>query len=309
MKNNILFILLIFTGLFFACGEKDLTPSEPQTFYEFPQGNADYDQEFLAYYEKYNVQFLYKYKESDFRWNVTEYIPYYSVQADEAYADKAFHFITENSFAIWDEDFLRKILPLRVLLASEIYSVTERYDYVYDEETQEWGSVKVYDTTYHAAASGLNHIAFGHTSEKFDQLTENEKLNATGEITKSLIVYAASRDKIEIPTEFSDLFNNSSNTENQGQWGYNGCGFLEYYKNIDVNYDFGLYVKYLTIMSEDEFKAWALSDSFDVSAEWDQSSGTYKRTYLIKQKYEIVLDYFKTKYNIDLHAIGNQASK
>ena len=125
MKNNILFILLIFTGLFFACGEKDLTPSEPQTFYEFPQGNADYDQEFLAYYEKYNVQFLYKYKESDFRWNVTEYIPYYSVQADEAYADKAFHFITENSFAIWDEDFLRKILPLRVLLASEIYSVTE----------------------------------------------------------------------------------------------------------------------------------------------------------------------------------------
>ena len=201
---------------------------------------------------------------------MTEYIPYYSVQADEAYADKAFHFITENSFAIWDEDFLRKILPLRVLLASEIYSVTERYDYVYDEETQEWGSVKVYDTTYHAAASGLNHIAFGHTSEKFDQLTENEKLNATGEITKSLIVYAASRDKIEIPTEFSDLFNNSSNTENQGQWGYN---------------------------------------SFDVSAEWDQSSGTYKRTYLIKQKYEIVLDYFKTKYNIDLHAIGNQASK
>ena len=196
-----------------------------------------------------------------------------------------------------------------MLLASEIYSVTERYDYVYDEETQEWGSVKVYDTTYHAAASGLNHIAFGHTSEKFDQLTENEKLNATGEITKSLIVYAASRDKIEIPTEFSDLFNNSSNTENQGQWGYNGCGFLEYYKNIDVNYDFGLYVKYLTIMSEDEFKAWALSDSFDVSAEWDQSSGTYKRTYLIKQKYEIVLDYFKTKYNIDLHAIGNQASK
>ena len=84
---------------------------------------------------------------------------------------------------------------------------------------------------------------------------------------------------------------------------------IEYYKNIDVNYDFGLYVKYLTIMSEDEFKAWALSDSFDVSAEWDQSSGTYKRTYLIKQKYEIVLDYFKTKYNIDLYAIGNQASK
>ncbi|MDE7073483.1 MAG: hypothetical protein K2O69_00285, partial [Odoribacter sp.] len=68
MKNRLL-LLLLMAGILVACEEDKLNPSEPQEFYEFPQGNADYDREFVAFYEKYNTQFLYKYNESDFRWN------------------------------------------------------------------------------------------------------------------------------------------------------------------------------------------------------------------------------------------------
>ena len=309
MKTRlILWCCLFIASLFVACGEDSLTPSAPQEFYDFPQGDADYDQEILAYYEEYNVQFLYKYRESDFRWNITEYIPYYSVPGEEAYVGDAFYFVTEDCFSIWPDEFLRQVLPLRVLLASEIYGVSESYKSVWDEEEQIWQSVKVYDTTYYASVYGLNHVTFGYTNDTLDQLLPQGRLNTIGEVTKSLIGYAASRDKIVIPTDFSDLFSTTFGSETPGQWGYNGYGFLEYNKNMDVNYDFGLYVKYMTTMSEEDFKAWALSDSFDVSSEWDQSINNYRRTYLIKQKYEAVLNYFKTTFNIDLHAIGNQVA-
>lgn len=303
--KNILFLLLLMAGIIVACDEDKLTPSEPQEFYEFPQGDSDYDREFVTFYEKYNTQFLYKYNESDFRWNVTSYIPFYSVPADEAYVEKAYHFIKDRCLDAWGEDFYKNILPMRILLSSKIYSVEVNYRWGYNDEG-EYVQTRVYDTTYHAATYGLNHIAFGYTSEVFDELTPAEQLNAVGELNKSLIGYAASRDKIVIPTEFVEWYDKYRNSVWEGA--ENRYGFLEYYKDMDVAYDFGLYVKYLTTMSEEAFKAWALSDDVDTSQDWDQTSGTYKRTYAITNKYEIVLEYFKTEFNIDLHAIGNQAN-
>ena len=305
MKNR-LFLLLLMAGVIVACDEDKLTPSAPQEFYEFPQGDSDYDREFVAFYEKYNTQFLYKYKESDFRWYVTSYIPFYSVPADEAYVEKAYRFIKDRCLNPWGENFYKNILPMRILLASRIYSVEQKYGSVWDEGTQQWEYKSYNDTTNHASAYGLNHIAFGYTSEQLDELTPEEQLNTVGELNKSLIGYAASRNKIEIPAEFVEWYDKYRNNVWDG--GEYGCGFLEYYKDMDAAYDFGLYVKYLTTMSEEAFKAWALSDEVDSSQDWDQASGTYKRTHAIKNKYEIVLQYFKTQFNINLHAIGNQAN-
>ena len=125
--KNILFLLLLMAGIIVACDEDKLTPSEPQEFYEFPQGDSDYDREFVTFYEKYNTQFLYRYNESDFRRNVTSYIPFYSVPADEAYVEKAYHFIKERCLDTWGEGFYKNILPMRILLSSKIYSVAQKY--------------------------------------------------------------------------------------------------------------------------------------------------------------------------------------
>lgn len=40
--KNILFLLLLMAGIIVACDEDKLTPSAPQEFYEFPQGDSDY---------------------------------------------------------------------------------------------------------------------------------------------------------------------------------------------------------------------------------------------------------------------------
>ena len=315
MKHSLLYFMMA-VCLFASCGEDDLKPSAPQQFYEFPQGDADYDQDILAYYEAHGVQFIYDYTEAAFRWNITDYIPFYSTPAEEAYRGEAFHFVADKCFSIWSEDFLNELLPTYVYLASEIYSVTEDYRDIWNEETQQWDyGVLFYDTNYCASTYGLNHVAFGYASEKINELTPEEELDAIGDVAKSLIAYAASRELIEVPTAFADLFTTDYTGDYLatyiGGYGYNASGFLEYYADIDVNYDFGLYVKYLVTMSEEDFKAWALSDTFDVNGEWDQSIGEwgdYRQTHLIQQKYEAVIDYFKNTLGIDLHAIGNQIS-
>ena len=311
MKNNIIY-LFISLFLFAACGEEELTPSEPQEFYEFPQGDAEYDQEILAFYEEYGTQFLYEFWESDFRWNVTDYIPYYAEQGDTAYVSEAFDFVTEECFSIWEDDFLRQLLPVHVLLASEVYLPTEEYEYTWSDENQSWGYEWVYDTLICPTAYGLNHVTFGYTNEQITGLTSEEKLDLIGDMAKSLIAYAASRDKIEIPEDFSELFTTDWNTEDlatyTGDYGYNASGFLEYFEDIDVNYDFGLYVKYLVTMSEEDFKAWALDESFDCNGEWSNSANAYVRSELILQKYEAVIDYFQNTLGIDLHSIGYQVS-
>ena len=304
MKSRLLLLLLL-AGILAACEEDKLTPSDPQEFYEFPQGNADYDQEFVAFYEKYNTQFLYKYREADFRWNVTEYIPYYSVPADEAYVGKAYRLIKEKCLDVWGETFCKEMLPLRILLASEVYSYETKSNWVYDPEIGESVQVKYNDTTWHAAAYGLNHVTFGYTSDKLDNLTPQEQLDLVGELNKSFIGYAASRGKIEIPEKFIELHNKYRNNQ-WDIWSAQDCGFLEYNKNIDVAYDFGLYVKYLTTMSEEAFQTWI--SGIGTGSVWDQDAGMYKPTNAIPQKYQLVLDYFKTQFGIDLHAMGNRVA-
>ncbi len=276
-----------------ACSEKSLTASEPQEFYEFPQGNAAYDQQIAAFYDKYNTQILYQYRESDFRWNITSSLPYHSSQADKDYVGKAVGLIVNDWLGLWDDDLLTEWLPYRILLASEIHTVT--------------GSGNV----YYPAVYGLNHIAFGHASEKIDQMTAAERRTAIGTLNRSLVAYAAAKGKLVIPAAFIALHR----TTNQGQggnytgsWGYNGYGFLEYLDGgQSPAYDLGTYVKYLTSMTEADFKAWALSDAIDCSEVWDQSIGqwgAYVKTHLIRQKYEVVLKFFKDEYGIDLHAMG-----
>ncbi|MDE7074756.1 MAG: hypothetical protein K2O69_06895, partial [Odoribacter sp.] len=233
------------------------------------------------------------------------YIPYYSVPADEAYVEKAYRLIKEKCLDVWGETFCKEILPLRILLASKVYNWETKSDWVYDPEIGEQVQIKHNDTTYYVSAYGLNHVTFGCTSDKLENLTAEEQLHIVGEMHKSFIGYAASRGKIEIPEKFVEWHDKYRNNPWDIESAQN-YGFLEYNKDIDAAYDFGLYVKYLVTMSEEAFQTWI--SGIGTGEVWDQASGTSKRTYAIQNKYEIVLDYFKTRFDINLHAIGNQAA-
>jgi len=305
MKKLIYIIICLASVFLCSCGEDALTPSEPMTFTEFPQGNEDYDEEFVAFYEKYGTQVLYKYSDVDFRWSVTSYLPYYSAEADKAYIKEAWTFLKENCLSIWSDDFLKKYLPYRILLGSKIYSLKDTY------QTDDEGN-KIYQEIPKDAMYGFNHIAFGAVNNKLTSLTVDKKKELIGEMAFALIGYATSKGKMQIPEKFQtyhDDYINNAGGDYVGDWGYNRGGILEYREGgMDVYYDFGLFVKYLVIMSKDEFENTFLTDEFDNATYYDANWNSY-RGYPIKHKYEAVIDYFKNTLGIDLHEIGARISQ
>jgi len=304
MKNVKCIFALLFTifCLTSCSNEEALTPSAPEGT-NFPQGTNAYDKIFEQYYKDYGTMVLYKYTDADFRWNITSYIPYYSEIADENSVSAAWTFLNDNCLSIWPNSFLKKCLPYRILLASKIWSLKEDWDY-----DDAGNYVQIYTKVYRTSVYGLNHIAFGLTNNTINNLTTEEKKEAIGEVAYSLIGYATSRSKIDIPTAFKTLHDGYTkyNGEYQGDWGYNAAGCLEYISACDVYQDFGVYVKYLVTMSESEFTEAFLNDNFDCGGTYD-SNYNKTLTHPIQQKYQIVIDYFNS-LGIDLHAIGARTS-
>lgn len=306
MKKLYYLLLLLCPLAWTACDSEDkLTPGEPMSFYDFPQGNAAYDREFVDFYNKYDVQVLYRYKEMDFRWNVTSYLPFYSEQPEEKNIQQAWNFLSKYCFSIWSEDFLKQCLPSRIFLASRVYSLNIK---------DVWeGGVSRKDTTEVPKNTiyGLSHITFGRTDGTLDTLSVAGKKELIGDMAFALIGYAASRGNIDIPEEFTILHNKwkSGNNDQLASWGYNGCGFLEYYGSIDAAYDFGLYVKYLVMNSKEEFEARYLDPSFDSGGTEYDSNWQVIPEKRIYQKYQVVINYFLNTLHIDLHAIGDKISQ
>ena len=289
-----------------SCGEDALTPSEPMGFGEFPQGNASYDREIVEFYDKYGVQVLYRFGETDFRWNITEYIPYYAVEAETSSIGEGWNFLKENCLSIWSDDFLRKYMPYRILLASEIYSLKDTYRY--DDEGN-----KIYQKIPKKAMYGLNHLTFGAVNSRLSSLSVEEKKELIGEVAFAIAGYAASKGKIEVPEKFQtyhDDYINNAGGDYEGEWGYNGGGCLEYRDGgMDYYYDFGLFVKYLVMMSKEEFENRFLTEEFDCGTQYDSVLGNSVKGYPIRNKYEAVIEYFQNTLGIDLHEIGARTSQ
>lgn len=313
MKKIFVFCLsLALVAGLVGCSEDALSPSDPQEFVEFPQGNNPYDTEFKAFYEDYATYVLYKFSEVDFRWNVTTMLPYYYEPADESAIGGVWDFFQEKCLTAWPNEFLRRYLPTKILLAGEIYD--KKTNWVWDPDTQTSTQQEVKDKHYDAIY-GFNHLALGVVNANFATMSEEAKLKAVGQFSCALIGYATSRGMMEIPQEFKDIYTKGtqtgSNSDYSGQWGYSGRGHLEYNAAIDVYYDFGLYVKYLTTMSKEAYEAWAYDPNFDAGSSWDNSIGEwggYVYHYYIKQKTAVVLEYFQKEFGIDLHEMGNRAA-
>lgn len=305
MKKLFIIIATLIPLCFGSCKEDALTPSEPQQFGEFPQGNGAKDKEIVAFYEKYGTQVLYKYSEVDFRYGMTSMLPYYSEPAQEAAVADGWKFVKEECLSLWGEEFMKKYLPFRILLADKIYSLKQTWN------KDENGNY-IYNKIPKGAMYGFNHIAISGINADLANMTLEQKKNLIGETSFALVGYAASKGNIQIPEEFKALYlknKNNAGGEQPGDWGFNKGAFLEYKEGgQDVEYDFGLYVKYLSTMSPEEFATQFLDDSFDNGGDYD-ANWNFIPSHPIKAKSEIVLAYFKNKLGIDLGAMGTKISQ
>ena len=114
--------------------DKLIATADPENVYSeytLPQGNHDYDEQIMRYYEKYGVLTLYKFRDKDFWWNSTSdirwnYIPesnrteagYEALPADTLYVKEQLGLLENKFFTYYPDSLLKRTLPQKFLLAS-----------------------------------------------------------------------------------------------------------------------------------------------------------------------------------------------
>ena len=293
-------------GLFLGCSllltgcydGGNLTPSsEPELIYgkySLPQGEHDYDDDIVEFYKKYTSLLLYKFTSKDFGWTPTANIAWnietdtivipgapnkYDAQpADELYVKAQLQLLEDKLFS-YLSDTLMQLLPQRILLCSTLNVVPVGLGY--NPKPEERTPLNVY--------SGFYHIAVNWGNEKILTMTAEERNQFKIDVCTAYFGFVVS--SLETPLEFFQVSNYNSDITADKIY---ANGILDYDNRTSLMNDWFDYIKLAIGNSLEELEAEGglLHASVDANGK-------------IREKYMIMVNFFKTKYKLDLQAIGN----
>ena len=288
-------LMLIMAG----CVKKEgtLPPSEePEDVYgdhTLPQGNHEYDAEIVEFYKKYNTLILYKYRPRDIYWNVTRSIEafynettnsttygYLYTPPDENYIRPLLDFLKANFFSYFPDEILKKNLPRKIYLM-------DKYMYV----TSGTGRPEQRNKTYYSAAFGYDYLALTGASADIINMTPEQKRTYRSEVIYLFLQQLVNNGTIPRLAAFTALTNYSLAMPTWELMYGNGIIIWE---QRTPNADWDAYMKTLLTKTDAQLNA--------TGGFWNpaiDNKGT------IRKKSDVMINYFKTKYNIDLRAIAN----
>lgn len=278
-------LLLIVWGLF-SCGkEKTLSPNDPPVFYSLPQGDHPYDDSIVAFNKKYGSYILYKFTQQDFAYDLTSYLPSLAANANEAYVQQTLTFFRTQCLDFYPETFLKKTLPLRIILAAHLDTITSRNGKPSDTSRSLTGFT-----------AGHNMMAIGWADSTLQQRTPEQLRQTKGYMNRCYFQQALLSGALMIPDIFMKL---GPAGGYQFVTGYQPQkGMIEATSSEDngrlpsATWDFLCYINAITSHTKAELDATILSPSVDVNGK-------------IQEKYDALVNYYKMQYGVDLQAIGN----
>ncbi|MCX2453640.1 hypothetical protein OQX61_20380 [Pedobacter sp. PLR] len=274
MKLKLLFPVLSFMIISILGCKKEpvIKPDTIQPEYQLPQGNHPYDHKILDFYNKYGTYILYKFSSKDFRWNITDDILYVADQGDQDYVEQSLDVLDKKLFSFYNEGFLKLTLPYKILLSSRIRVV------------------KLPDTlaTPIPAISTFSHFTFGQTSRRFSQLTDQELVDLKTDMHVAYWQQAINTKKMELPPSFAAATDYSMVMEfNKNQY-----GVFHYSNGMNATDDFLGYIAAIVTHTAEELENAVFTLDNDPEGRF-------------RFKYNMITNYYKVKYNVDLQAIGN----
>lgn len=295
-KIQIFFPVVLLSVAIVACSPDDSPQAyegeEPVVSYKIlPQGNHDYDKTILKWYDLYNTIPLYKFSAKDYLWSVTsdERWSYDSesnktnggyeiVQANERYVGDLLRLIDNKLLKYYPDTLLKKIIPMKVLLSDSII-------YVGSSLTGMTPKEYIKNVNCH---SGYDYFAFAGADGKTAGMTSKEKNTYKNDVNEMLLKYAIDNGHITYPAEFGTI------TDYTLDYTMSTCyqAGLVTYIVPSATYDLYTYVKLITSTNYDVIKSKYLDK--------------YPK---IATKYQLVVDFFKKRYNVDLQKIGNDEEK
>lgn len=312
--------ILWFMVLFCSCWQENtLTPSEgTEEIFSIPQGEHPYDSIVMDWFDRYGFYVLYGFEEKDLYWYNEEWIeggrPDISTAGtelgkpgNEDYVGYVLDIFDKFMLQCYPEDFIKKGMPLRVFVCSELwdYSLENYYD-------ENWNFIS--DYVYHKIwlYEGWDNIALnGASSYITDSLTRRDQLEYSEALNIYFLQRLAEERLIPMPgeeffgistyenTSYSgvELFANgylSSDTRNTDKAVYKENDFFSYCRLAG----YPLEILNGEAKPEDDFSS--LNEEYD----YPPLEGLFSRpeSALCKQKYEIVVKHLRS-LGIDMDKI------
>ena len=295
------------TVLILSC-RKDNNPPQvsekSDTRYQLPQGNASFDNDILKFFQQYDTYILYKFSDIDFNYQISFNLaaPPVGTQSptigpvvlrggDSIAIQSALDFMNQYWFPFYPEDFKKKYLPQKILLAGLVYN------------TRWNNTTKIYDTPrvnpYIIPIEGVDHITLPKIDTAFNTYPLASKLLLKAQLNRIFLkhlmypVISSIPAQVPLPAEFfklSDYSLGSIKTEQKYKYGFDTLiGGAAPPPMVDI----------LAFLDTICAKPKARLDAYMLNPKVDSLGVTRK-------KYELLVNYFKTNYNVDIQAIGNK---
>lgn len=309
------YVVLLLQMIFVtACyTEEELTPSGEITSYTLPQGDHDYDDVIMSYYEKYGSCLLYKFTDKDVYWTPTAWMNgalgengkqgYIVYAPDENYIGDQLEVLEDLWFSHYSDEFLSKFLPVTVFLCSEIDSVQTTFVWTPSFHTEYTG--KKVDAYYN-----YENIAVARGNASAAQMTAEEKLIFRDKINRVFVESILERGLAEPLKEFEEVVNyNTTGLSSKTRpelWKLGIPRQVNYAVNVEGDWESFIL---MMIGHSEEFltrEPQYTSDYDDKEKNWDGILNPAKDVNgLLKKRYDMVRNYFIENYNMDLQSVGN----
>lgn len=287
---------------------KDSNPPQasqkPDMRYQLPQGNASFDASILNFFHTYDTYILYKFSGIDFNYQFSYNLaqpPNANISAiqgpvvmrggDSIAIQSALDFMDQYWFSFYPEDFKKKFLPQKILLAGLMY--TTRYT----------SATKIYDTPrvnpITVPIEGVDHITLPKIDTAFNTYPLASKLLLKAQVNRIFLKHLmypmvnSVPPLVPLPAEFfkvSDYTLGGLTKAQRYKYGFDtlaGANAPSPYTDI---------LSYLDTICA---KPRAALDAYMFTPKVDSLG-------LMKRKYDILVNYFKTNYNVDIQAIGEK---
>lgn len=302
--------VFLLSGTIAAACNKDNNPPTASVKtpmrYQLPQGNAPFDPVILDLYKRYDTYILYKFSDVDFNYQFSYNLaeppvgngngkagPVVIRTADSAGILPALDFMQQYWFSFYPEEFKKKYLPQKILLAAEMYN-------------SRWtGATKTYDTPrvnqLTVPIEGVDHITLPKIDQDFAALPLDEKIRLKGNLNRVFLKHlmyplvSTVPAVLPQPDAFFKVSDYGASITAANKYKY---GFLNFHHQAanrapDPMFDLIAYLDTICTKPKAALDAWMLNPKVD-------SSG------LTRMKYNILIKHFKDNYNVDIQAIGNK---
>lgn len=303
------YILIMIIALATGCSDEDdiIPRQENEMSYKLPQGDHDYDEIIVDWYNRYKFYTLYEFTDRDLYWNNTQWEQGFmpgiggnllGKPADPEFVGYQLDLFQQTLLDLYP-DSLFVYMPLKILLCSELWETGYVFDYTVMDN--------VPDSTAICAYKGFDYFAMNGGNSSILSMTSADKVEMQIALNALFLERLCEKGVIVMPDKFatfSDYTYKYYGGEELFKHGFLSAWVL---KNGDkqgsMANDFASYMKLVTLPLA------------TLEAEPDRDGGSYNEPSLIgalhesrdvnklvRKKYEVVVEYLR-ELGIDMEQI------